>query len=76
MDRGRVGYAATGNKFIRDLMIKNRRKDHLARIKKIMKRAPGTGTVDSTAPVVVGTNTNRKEVIRREINTVIERENK
>lgn len=79
MDRGRVGYAASGNKFIRELIIKSRRHAHTQRIKKIMTRKPGTSnTLDNRPPhIIKALLTNpRKVALRQEFNVVTERENK
>jgi len=79
MDRGRVGYAATGNRVIREVMIKSRRAEHLRRLKNIMTRTPGSShTIDNAAPVVIEAMlTNPRKVAKKmEFNAFVERENK
>lgn len=79
MDRGRVGYNAIGNKCIRENMIAERRDTHLAKLKKIKNRKPGTSTtVDCTAPKAIeAAKCNpRKKAISQEWSGIIEKENK
>ena len=79
MDRGRVGYAMIGNKEMREHLIKNGRKVHLERIRKIKMREPGSSsTLDNTEPHVIPAlkKNPRKLGKMREANMMIERENK
>jgi len=79
MDRGRVGYAAVGNKQLRENTIKHVRDVHLARVKAIKTRKPGTSdTLDNTAPhVIAALKSNPRKIGKsRELNVMIERENK
>ena len=79
MDRGRVGYNASGNKKMREDTIRHMRGQHLARLKKIQNRPPGTShTLDNTAPhVIPALKSNPRKIGKaRELNVMIERENK
>lgn len=78
MDRARAaGYI--DNNFVQNQQRIRKRKDHLARIKKIMNRKPGTSvTLDNTPPIVQQATAEdpRKKAIKGLFSVIIERENK
>jgi hypothetical protein len=78
MDRGRVGTLAIGNKTIRDQMIAHQQEVHMERIRKIMTRKAGTGTLDNTAPVIIKAAlvNPRKIAKKKEFNIMTEKENR
>lgn len=79
MDRGRVGYDAVGNKYVREAEARHRRVVQLERLEKILHRKPGSSaTLDNTRPVIIQAmlNNPRKLAVKRELADTVERENK
>lgn len=79
MDRGRVGYAVSGNKSVSELNIKIRREEHLRRIAMIMNREPGTSkTLDNKPPNTTNARAIniRYEAQKKDFNKVTSRRNK
>lgn len=79
MDRGRVGYAACGNKSAVKHLIDSSRERHLYRLKKIANRTPGSSdTVDCMRPIVIAALAADPRKIARKVqySAVIMRENK
>eukprot|EP01035_Chromulina_nebulosa_P024576 gene24576-32008_t len=79
MDRGRVGLDASGNKAIRDYVLKSRKQEHFDRIQSIMNRPPGSSTtLDNRPPNLINalaTNPKQK-ALKRDFNKITGRENK
>lgn len=78
MDRARkAGFV--GNNYVQNQVLKKLRSDHLARLKKIKSRKPGTSvTLDNNPPEVVnktGENPRRK-ALKDLFGLITERENK
>lgn len=78
MDRARKN-GMVGNNYVQNLIFKKNRADHIARIKKIKSRKPGSSkTLDNSPPVIVKaclTNP-RKAALKDQFNFVTERENR
>ncbi len=79
MDRGRAGGFITDNNYIGLQFVKKKREEHLARMKKIQNRKPGTSkTLDNNPPKLIEAFVNdpRKQSARHSHDFIIERENR